>query len=112
MTSNSFGACDRLTVDDATYQIVRLDRVAGSARLPFSLKVLLENLLRNEDGPLVTAAQIEALAGWDPRRRRSSSPRPGCWGEIVSDLWRLVVSGSAACRVAAAPSRPQPRGRH
>ena len=74
MTSNSFGACDRLTVDDATYQIVRLDRVAGSARLPFSLKVLLENLLRNEDGPLVTAAQIEALAGWDPAAEIQFTP--------------------------------------
>ena len=69
MTSNSFGARDRLTVGDATYEIVRLNRVAGSARLPFSLKVLLENLLRNEDGRLVTAAQIEALAGWDPAAR-------------------------------------------
>jgi aconitate hydratase len=72
LTSNSFGARDRLTVGDATYQIVRLDRVAGSARLPFSLKVLLENLLRNEDGRMVTAAQIEALAGWDPAAQPSA----------------------------------------
>ncbi|MGH3122085.1 MAG: aconitate hydratase, partial [Streptosporangiaceae bacterium] len=72
MTSNSFGARDRLTVGDATYEIVRLNRVAGSARLPFSLKVLLENLLRNEDGRMVTAAQIEALAGWDPAAQPSA----------------------------------------
>ena len=81
MTSNSFGARDRLTVGDATYEIVRLNRVAGSARLPFSLKVLLENLLRNEDGRMVTAAQIEALAGWDPAAEPSAEiavhPGPG-----------------------------------
>ncbi len=72
MTSNSFGARDRLTVGDATYEIVRLNRVAGAARLPFSLKVLLENLLRNEDGRMVTAGQIEALAGWDPAAQPSA----------------------------------------
>jgi aconitate hydratase len=72
LTSNSFGVRDRLTVGGTTYQIVRLDRVAGSARLPFSLKVLLENLLRNEDGRMVTAAQIEAVAGWDPAAQPSA----------------------------------------
>ncbi|MGH3595880.1 MAG: aconitate hydratase AcnA, partial [Mycobacterium sp.] len=65
-TSNSFGTRDQLTVDDTAYQIHRLDRVDGSARLPYSLKVLLENLLRNEDGRLVTAEQVSALAAWDP----------------------------------------------
>lgn len=63
---DSFGTRDRLTVDDTTYQIYRLDRVDDSARLPYSLKVLLENLLRNEDGRLVTAEQVSALAAWDP----------------------------------------------
>jgi aconitate hydratase len=66
MTTNSFGTSDRLTVGDAGYDIFRLDRVEGSSRLPYSLKVLLENLLRNEDGQLVTAEQISALAAWDP----------------------------------------------
>jgi aconitate hydratase len=65
-TRDSFGTRDQLTVDDTTYQIHRLDRVDGSARLPYSLKVLLENLLRNEDGRLVTAEQVSALAAWDP----------------------------------------------
>ena len=65
-TANSFGARDRLTVGDAGYDVFRLDRVAGSTRLPYSLKVLLENLLRNEDGWLVTTEQISALAEWDP----------------------------------------------
>ncbi len=63
---DSFGTRDRLAVDGTSYQIRRLDRIDGSARLPFSLKVLLENLLRNEDGRLVTAEQASALAGWDP----------------------------------------------
>ena len=65
MTSNSFGARDQLTVDGTAYEIYRIDRIAGSDRLPYSLKVLLENLLRNEDGRLVTAEQVRALGDWD-----------------------------------------------
>ena len=72
MTGNSFGALDQFTVDENTYDIFRLDRVEGSSRLPYSLKVLLENLLRNEDGHLVTAEQIQALATWDPHAQSSS----------------------------------------
>ena len=64
--SDTFSTRDRLTVDDTAYQIYRLDRIDGSARLPYSLKVLLENLVRNEDGRLVTAEQVSALAAWDP----------------------------------------------
>ena len=66
MTRNSFDARARLDVDGSAYEIYRLDRIAGSARLPYSLKVLLENLLRREDGVTVTADQIDALAAWDP----------------------------------------------
>ena len=62
---DSFGARDRLTVGDDEYEIFRLDRVPGAGRLPDSLAVLLENLLRNEDGLVVTADQIGAVAGWD-----------------------------------------------
>ncbi|MGY0620237.1 aconitate hydratase [Lysobacter sp. A378] len=65
--TNSFGAQDTLTVGDDKYEIFRLDAVEGSHRLPYSLKVLLENLLRNEDGRLVTAEQVTALAAWDPQ---------------------------------------------
>jgi len=64
MGTNSFGTRGRLTVDDTAYQIERLERVGGVGRFPYSLKVLLENLLRNEDGHLVTAAHIEALSAW------------------------------------------------
>ena len=50
MPADSFGAAGSLTAGGDTYRIFRLDAVEGTARLPFSLKVLLENLLRNEDG--------------------------------------------------------------
>jgi aconitate hydratase len=66
MAVDSFGARDRISVDDTSYVIFRLDRLDGAARLPYGLKVLLENLLRNEDGRLLTAEQVSALAGWDP----------------------------------------------
>jgi aconitate hydratase len=66
MPAGSFGAPGTLNAGGDTYRIFRLDAVEGATRLPFSLKILLENLLRNEDGHLVTAAQIEALARWDP----------------------------------------------
>jgi len=67
MTSkNSFGARDTLAVGAQSYEIFRIGAVEGSERLPFSLKVLLENLLRTEDGANVTASQIQALGQWDP----------------------------------------------
>ena len=66
MPAGSFGSSGFLNVDGAAYRIFRLDAIDGAARLPFSLKILLENLLRNEDGRMITAGQIQALAGWDP----------------------------------------------
>jgi aconitate hydratase len=66
MTANSFGSRAALEVAGERYEIYRLDAAEGSANLPFSLKILLENLLRNEDGANITASQITALAGWDP----------------------------------------------
>lgn len=66
MTSkNSFGAERTLTVGSKSYTIYGIDAVAGSATLPFTHKVLLENLLRTEDGANVTADQIRALGSWD-----------------------------------------------
>ncbi|WP_323740925.1 aconitate hydratase [Microbacterium abyssi] len=64
-TVNSFGAKSTLTVGSTDYEIFRIDTVPGFDKLPFSLKVLLENLLRTEDGANVTKAQIEALGSWD-----------------------------------------------
>ncbi|WP_213814658.1 aconitate hydratase [Glaciihabitans sp. dw_435] len=63
---DSFGSRDTLKVGSTDYEVFRLDKVAGYDKLPFSLKVLLENLLRTEDGKNVTKAQIEALASWVP----------------------------------------------
>ncbi|QAY61302.1 aconitate hydratase AcnA [Microbacterium protaetiae] len=64
-TVDSFGAKSTLTVGSTDYEIFRLDAVEGYDRLPFSLKVLLENLLRTEDGKNVTKEQIQALGSWD-----------------------------------------------
>jgi aconitate hydratase len=68
-SENSFNALSTLDVNGTAYQVYRLDAVTGEgldvATLPFSLKVLLENLLRTEDGANITAADIRALAGWD-----------------------------------------------
>ncbi|HEU5486304.1 MAG TPA: aconitate hydratase, partial [Microlunatus sp.] len=66
MSVNSFGAQATLTVGDAAYEIFRLDAVEGQETLPYSLKILLENLLRTEDGANITADDVRALAGWDP----------------------------------------------
>ena len=65
-SSDSFGARSTLEVGDASYEVFRLDAVEGSADLPYSLKVLLENLLRTEDGANTTADSIRAVAQWDP----------------------------------------------
>ncbi|HVT22785.1 MAG TPA: aconitate hydratase [Mycobacteriales bacterium] len=64
MSTNSFGAQTTLSVGGRDVTIYSLGAVEGSERLPYSLKILLENLLRNEDGHNVTADQIRALAGW------------------------------------------------
>ena len=71
---NSFGSRATLDVDGKKFEIFRLDAleragVGQISRLPFSLKVLLENLLRNEDGRFVRPEDIEALAQWGPPQR-------------------------------------------
>lgn len=66
MSINSFGSQSTLSVGARDYTIYRLDAVPGHERLPFSLKILLENLLRTEDGKNITAEQIRALGDWDP----------------------------------------------
>ncbi|HTH84269.1 aconitase family protein, partial [Mycobacterium sp.] len=63
---NSFGARDTLKVGDKSYEIYRLDAVPGTEKLPYSLKVLAENLLRTEDGANIRKDHIEAIASWDP----------------------------------------------
>ncbi|WP_018350690.1 aconitate hydratase AcnA [Longispora albida] len=62
---DTFGAKSRLEVGEAAYDIYRIDKVEGHDRLPYSLKILLENLLRTEDGANITADHIRALGAWD-----------------------------------------------
>ncbi len=71
---DSFGARSTLTVGDATHEIFRLDALQTRydvARLPYTLRILLENVLRREDGVTVTATDVEAIAGWDARAEPS-----------------------------------------
>ena len=70
-SKNSFGTRETLTVDGKPYEIFRLTTlekkgIGHVAKLPFSLRVLLENLLRQEDERFVNAKDIEALASWNP----------------------------------------------
>ena len=104
MSSNSFDAKATLSVGDRSYEIFRLDALQAKydvARLPFSLKILLENLLRNEDGESIRAQDIEALAKWNAERaaqqrdrvhaRRACSCRtsPAC---PPSSTWRRCAT--------------------
>src|SRR5258705_9307805 len=72
MSANSFGARATLKAGKRSYEIFRLDalerRGLSVGRLPYSLKILVENLLRLEDGRVVRAEDIEKLARWDPRK--------------------------------------------
>src|ERR1700751_1658049 len=74
MTANSFDAQAALSVGDRSYEIFRLDALQSKfdvTRLPFSLKILLENLLRCEDGESIRARDIEALAQWNAKAEPS-----------------------------------------
>jgi aconitate hydratase len=66
MSKNSLGRKQNLTVAGKDFEIFDISQVEGAATLPFSLKILLENLLRCEDGANITAEHIKALAQWDP----------------------------------------------
>jgi aconitate hydratase len=66
VSQDSFGAKGALTVGDQSYTIFRLPGIEGADDLPYSLKVLLENLLRTEDGANITADHVRAVAQWDP----------------------------------------------
>jgi aconitase A len=75
MTANSFGSRASLKVGGSTYEIFRLDalerRGLPVTRLPYSLKILLENLLRREDGRIVRSDDVEKLSRWGAARRRT-----------------------------------------
>lgn len=72
MSTNSFGAKDTLAVGEKSYEIYRLDKVEGSTNLPFSLKVLLECLLRTEDGANITQDHINGVGQWDENANPST----------------------------------------
>ncbi|MDA8392725.1 MAG: aconitate hydratase AcnA [Actinomycetota bacterium] len=98
MSKNSFGSASELSVAGASYRIHRLDALgAGVERLPYTLKVLLENLLRNEDGDTVRSDDIEALSRW------SGDAHPG--GEIAFRPARVLMQDftgvPAVCDLAA-----------
>ncbi|MGI5186790.1 aconitate hydratase AcnA [Promicromonospora sp. CA-289599] len=65
-TVDTFGSKGTLEVSGKSYEIFRLNAVEGVERLPYSLKILAENLLRTEDGANITADHVRALASWDP----------------------------------------------
>ena len=66
MSKNSFQAKEELSVAGKSFEIFNISKIAGANNLPFSLKILLENLLRTEDGANITADHINALANWKP----------------------------------------------
>ena len=67
MSTNSFNAKRNLEVAGKSYEIFDISKIDGASNLPFSLKILLENLLRTEDGANITAEHIKALANWDEK---------------------------------------------
>ncbi|KGM14290.1 aconitate hydratase [Cellulomonas bogoriensis] len=69
---DTFGSRSTLEVGETSYEIHRLKAVPGLERLPYSLKILAENLLRTEDGANITAEHVRALAGWDPAAEPST----------------------------------------
>ena len=103
MTGNSFDSRATLTAADTSYEIYRLDAVPGAERLPFSLKILLENLLRTEDGVNVTAGHVRALASWDPKANPDTEIQFSPARVIMQDLTGVpAVVDLAAMREAMA----------
>ena len=66
-TVNSFDSRETLSVGGSDFEIYALDKVDGAQKLPYSLKILLENLLRTEDGASITADHVRALGSWEPK---------------------------------------------
>ncbi|HEV3129173.1 MAG TPA: aconitate hydratase [Solirubrobacteraceae bacterium] len=117
MPANSFDAQSTLTVSGHSYEIFRLDALQASydvARLPFSLKILLENLLRTEDGETVRAEDIEALARWDakadPSREIAFSPSRVLMQDFtgVPAVVDLAAMRDAISQMGGDPSRINP----
>jgi aconitate hydratase len=86
MSQNSFGSQGTLQAGGASYEIHQLSAVKGAEDLPFSLKILLENLLRTEDGLNVTADHVTALAQWDPEAEPATEIQFSPARVIMQDL--------------------------
>src|SRR5580658_1104650 len=90
MSSNSFGARATFKVGNKEYELYRIDALdkqgTSTKHLPFSLRILLENLLRTEDGRNVTKEEIRALAAWNsnskPEKEIAWSPGRGCLPDV------------------------------
>ena len=95
---NSFDARSTLQVDGQTFHYYRLDALSRAgldvSRLPFSLKILLENLLRHEDGVTVTADDIKALAAWDPKAEPDTRDRLPAQPRAAAGLHRRARRSS------------------
>ena len=105
-SQDSFGAKGTLDVDGKSYEIFRLDAVTGEGvdveTLPYSLKVLLENLLRTEDGANITADDIRGLAAWDADAEPSNEIQ--FTARVIMQDFTGVPSSSTS-RPCARPSR-------
>src|SRR3989454_5197577 len=101
MAANSFGSRATLGIGGRTFEIFRLDalerRGLGIARLPYSLKILLENLLRREDGPPARAVGSQELAPWGPNKEPE--------GEVALMPARRLRQGLTRGPAGASPSR-------
>jgi aconitate hydratase len=86
MSQNSFSSQGTLPVGGASYEIHRLSAVKGAEDLPYSLKILLENLLRTEDGLNVTADHVSALSQWDPKAEPATEIQFSPARVIMQDL--------------------------
>ena len=111
---DSFGSRGTLTVGDQSYEIFRISAVEGSARLPFTHKVLLENALRTEDGANVTRETIEAIGSWDPSAQPSEEIQFTPARVVMQDFTGVpVVVDLATMREAVvelfSPGLPAPR---
>ena len=107
---NSFGANGTLKVGDNSYEIYRLDAVPGTEKLPYSLKVLAENLLRTEDGANITKDHIEAIANWDPSAEPSIEIQFTPARVIMQDFTGVpCIVDLATMREAVGDARRRPR---
>jgi aconitate hydratase len=105
-SADSFRTRDTLSVDGQAYEVYRVDRLPAAARLPYTLKILLENLLRNEDGRLVERADIETALAWNAQKLPDKEIPFIPSRVLLQDFTGVpVVADLAAMRDAAGPQK-------